>query len=89
MATVTPTQSISSSPLPPPDEVYRLTVEQFDRMVRSGTLDEDEPVELHERDTGHEDAEESTPPRRDEKNGSGLGGRCFPPAGSSRRKNRS
>ncbi len=27
-------------------EVYRLTIEQFDRMVRDGTLDEDEPVEL-------------------------------------------
>ncbi len=33
-------------PLPPPDEVYRFTVEQFDRMVRDGTIDEDDPVEL-------------------------------------------
>jgi Uma2 family endonuclease len=46
VATVTPTQAFSSWPLPSPDEVYRLTIEQFDRMVRDGTLDEDEPVEL-------------------------------------------
>ena len=46
MATATPTHVSSSWPLPSPDEVYRLTVEQFDRMVRDGTLDEDEPVEL-------------------------------------------
>jgi Uma2 family endonuclease len=46
MATGTPTQSISSAPLPSPEEVYRLTVEQFDSMVRSGLLDEDDPVEL-------------------------------------------
>jgi Uma2 family endonuclease len=46
MATVIPTQAIPSLPLPSPDEVYRLTVEQFDRMVRNGSLDEDEPVEL-------------------------------------------
>jgi Uma2 family endonuclease len=46
MATVTPAQSISSLPLPSPDEVYRLTVEQFDRMIQNGSLDEDDPVEL-------------------------------------------
>ena len=46
MATVTPTPPIPSLPLPSPDEVYRLTVDQFDRMVRNGALDEDEPVEL-------------------------------------------
>jgi Uma2 family endonuclease len=46
MATVTPTQPIPSLPFPTPDEVYRLTVEQFDRMVRNGFLDENEPVEL-------------------------------------------
>ena len=46
MATVTPTPPIPPLPLPPPDEVYRLTVDQFDRMVRNGSLDEDEPVEL-------------------------------------------
>ena len=46
MATVTPTQPIPPLPLPLPDEVYRLSVEQFDRMVRNGSLDEDEPVEL-------------------------------------------
>ncbi len=46
MATVTPTQPTLSVPLPSPDTVYRLTVNQFDRMVRDGTFDEDEPVEL-------------------------------------------
>ena len=46
MSTVTPTHLIPSLPLPSPDEVYRLTVEQFDRMIREGTLDEDDPVEL-------------------------------------------
>jgi len=46
MATVTPTQPIPSLPFPSPDQVYRLTVDQFDGMVRNGTLDEDEPVEL-------------------------------------------
>jgi Uma2 family endonuclease len=46
MAVVTPTQQISAVPLPSPHEVYRLTVDQFDRMVRDGTLAEDEPVEL-------------------------------------------
>jgi Uma2 family endonuclease len=46
MATVTPTQATSSSPLPAPDEVYRLSVEQFDQMIVGGTLGEDEAVEL-------------------------------------------
>ncbi len=46
MATVTPTQPILSLPLPSPEMVYRFTVEQFDGMVRSGFLDEDDPVEL-------------------------------------------
>jgi len=27
-------------------EVYRFTVDQYDRMVRDGTIDEDDPVEL-------------------------------------------
>jgi Uma2 family endonuclease len=37
-------QSPDSPQLPP--DVYRFTVDQFDRMVRDGTIDEDEPVEL-------------------------------------------
>jgi Uma2 family endonuclease len=32
--------------LPSPDHVYRLTVDQYDRMVRDGTLTENDPVEL-------------------------------------------
>src|SRR5690242_20671590 len=46
MATVTATRPIPALPLPSPDAVYRLSVSQFDRMVRDGMLDEDEPVEL-------------------------------------------
>ena len=32
--------------LPSPGEVYRFTVDQYDRMVRDGTIDEDDQVEL-------------------------------------------
>ena len=32
--------------LPSPGEVYRFTVDQYDRMVRDGTISEDDPVEL-------------------------------------------
>ncbi len=46
MATVTPPQPNPFLPFPSPDQVYRLTVGQFDGMVRNGTLDEDEPIEL-------------------------------------------
>jgi Uma2 family endonuclease len=46
VATVTPTRPISSLPLPAPAHVYRITVDQYDRMVESGVLDEDDPVEL-------------------------------------------
>ncbi len=46
MATVTATQPISSLPLPAPATVYRITVDQYDQMVESGVLGEDEPVEL-------------------------------------------
>jgi Uma2 family endonuclease len=33
-------------PLPAPADVYRITVDQYDRMVESGVLAEDDPVEL-------------------------------------------
>ncbi len=46
MATVTPTQPTSNSPPPARDEFYRLTVAQFDQMIRTATLREDEAVEL-------------------------------------------
>ncbi|MDR3621162.1 MAG: Uma2 family endonuclease [Paludisphaera borealis] len=46
MSTATHPPAVAAAPLPPPSEVYRLTVDQFDRMVRDGTLGEDEPVEL-------------------------------------------
>ena len=36
----------ATMPLPPPAEVYRFTVHQYDRMVRDGTIGEDDPVEL-------------------------------------------
>jgi Uma2 family endonuclease len=32
--------------LPSPSHIYRLTVDQYDRMVRSGAISEDDPVEL-------------------------------------------
>jgi Uma2 family endonuclease len=46
MATETPDLTISSSPFPRPDQVYRLTVEQYDQMIRDRILLEDEAVEL-------------------------------------------
>ena len=46
MATETPAQTIPSSPFPRPDQVYRLTVEQYDQMIRDRILLEDEAVEL-------------------------------------------
>ena len=36
----------SSSPFPRPDQVYRLTVEQYDQMIRDRILLEDEAVKL-------------------------------------------
>ena len=32
--------------LPSAADVYRFTVEKYDQMVRNGTIDEDDPVEL-------------------------------------------
>ena len=46
MSTTIQAQAGFPAPLPAASEVYRLTVDQFDRMVRDGTLGEDEPVEL-------------------------------------------
>lgn len=46
MSSTSQNQAIPVAPLPAPREVHRMTVEQFDRMVRDGTLGEDEPVEL-------------------------------------------
>jgi len=46
MSSISQNQAIPVAPLPSPGEVYRVTVEQFDRMVRDGTLGEDEAVEL-------------------------------------------
>jgi Uma2 family endonuclease len=46
MATVTATQPISTLPLPSPANVYRITVDQYERMVETGVLVEDDPVEL-------------------------------------------
>lgn len=41
--TITPQ---GGTPLPAAADVYRLSVAQFDKMVRDGTIGEDEPVEL-------------------------------------------
>lgn len=46
MSSVSQNQAIPVAPLPAAGEVYRVTVAQFDRMVRDGTLGEDEAVEL-------------------------------------------
>ena len=46
MATVTTTHPVSSLPLPAPASVYRITVDQYDQMIESGVIGEDEPVEL-------------------------------------------
>src|SRR5271157_3483797 len=46
MATVTPMQPAAPLFLPAPAEIYRFTIEQYDRMVLDGTIAEDEPVEL-------------------------------------------
>ena len=45
MSTIVPTQPMPMT-LPPPGEVYRFTTDQYDRMVRDGTIAEDDPVEL-------------------------------------------
>jgi Uma2 family endonuclease len=45
MSTIAPTQSMPTT-LPPPGDVYRFTTDQYERMVRDGTIAEDDPVEL-------------------------------------------
>jgi Uma2 family endonuclease len=44
MSTITPVQP--TLPLPPPEQVYRITVDRYDQMVQCGAIDHDEPVEL-------------------------------------------
>lgn len=46
MSTIAPTQSAPPLWMPSPVDVYRLTVDQYDRMVESGALGEDDPIEL-------------------------------------------
>ncbi|MGC8642151.1 MAG: Uma2 family endonuclease [Isosphaeraceae bacterium] len=46
MATVTTTHPVLSLPLPAPASVYRISVDQYDQMVETGVIGEDEPVEL-------------------------------------------
>jgi Uma2 family endonuclease len=45
MSRITLTQPMPMT-LPSPDHVYRLTVDQYDRMVNDGTISEHDPVEL-------------------------------------------
>jgi Uma2 family endonuclease len=45
MSTIVPTQSMPMT-LPPPGDMYRFTTDQYDRMVREGTIAGEEPVEL-------------------------------------------
>ena len=46
MSTIAPTQPAFALPLPAPEEVFRITVDRYDRMVESGLLGEDDPIEL-------------------------------------------
>ena len=46
MSTIAPTPPALSLPLPAPEEVFRITVDRYDRMVESGLLGEDDPIEL-------------------------------------------
>ena len=46
MSTIAPTQPMFSLPLPAPEEVFRISVDRYDRMVESGLLGEDDPIEL-------------------------------------------
>ena len=46
MSTMTPTEPSVALPLPPPEEVVRITVDRYDRMIESGELGEDDPIEL-------------------------------------------
>src|SRR5208283_151845 len=46
MSTIAPTQPAFSLPLPAPEEVFRISVDRYDRMVESGSLGEDDAIEL-------------------------------------------
>ncbi len=46
MSTMAPTQPALSLPLPPPEEVVRITVDRYEQMIESGSLEEDDPIEL-------------------------------------------
>jgi Uma2 family endonuclease len=46
MPTLAPTLPERSWPLPAPEEVFRISVDRYERMVESGMLGEDDPIEL-------------------------------------------
>ena len=46
MPTLSATKPACSWPLPAPEEVFRISVDRYDRMVESGSLGEDDPIEL-------------------------------------------
>ncbi|MBV8488708.1 MAG: Uma2 family endonuclease [Planctomycetaceae bacterium] len=46
MSTISQTQPACPSYLPDPAEIYRFTIQQYDQMIRDGTIAEDDPVEL-------------------------------------------
>jgi Uma2 family endonuclease len=46
MSAITPTQPVFALPLPAPEEVFRITVDRYDRMVESGLIGEDDPIKL-------------------------------------------
>ena len=89
MAMVTQAQPIPPLPLPASGEIYRFTVDQFDRMVESGFLDEDDPVELLNGILVTKMPKNPAPPRRDEEDCAPPSKLCFRTAGLCKRRNRS
>ena len=46
MSTLATTQPTALLPLPSPADVYRISVDLYERMIDSGSIGEDEPIEL-------------------------------------------
>ncbi len=46
MSTIAPVQPSGPLPLPPPEEVFRITVDRYEQMLERGALSEDDRIEL-------------------------------------------
>ena len=46
MSTLATPQPTALLPLPSPADVYRISVDLYERMIDSGSIGEDEPIEL-------------------------------------------